>query len=77
MTLRVTFDPTSETEEFEWSDDKMVKLTFSLTNNESWAVNLLNESLEFNKREIRYNNRLIHNKTIKRFLDLLRLVQNV
>ena len=73
MTLRVTFDPTSETEEFEWSDDKMVKLTFSLTNNESWAVNVLNESLEFNRREIRYNNRLSHNETFKRLLDLLRL----
>ena len=40
-------------EEFDWSDDKFVRLTFNLTNADSWAVNVLNESLDFNRREIR------------------------
>jgi hypothetical protein len=30
LVLRVTFDPTSETEEFEWTDDKILRLTFNL-----------------------------------------------
>jgi hypothetical protein len=49
----VTFDPRNENEEFDWSDNKFVRLTFNLTNAESWAVNVLNESLDFNRREIR------------------------
>jgi hypothetical protein len=53
LTLRVTFDPRNENEEFDWSDNKFVRLTFNLTNAESWAVNVLNESLDFNRREIR------------------------
>ena len=47
------FDPSSETEESDWSDDDVLKLTFNLTNVDSWAVKVLNESLEFTRREIR------------------------
>jgi hypothetical protein len=53
LTLHITFDPASETEEDEWTDDKLVILTFNLTNTDSWAVNVLNESLTFTKKDIK------------------------
>ena len=53
LTLHVTFDPDSETEEDEWTDDKLVTLTFYLTNFDSWAVKVLDDSLTFNKKDIK------------------------
>lgn len=49
----MTFDPSNEIEEDLWREDQVVALTFNLTNADSWAVLILNETLIFKRSEIK------------------------
>jgi len=58
ISLRLSFN-SSTGEEADWPEDQKVVLTFGLSNPDSWAVEILNQSLTFDYDQIRRRKRLV------------------
>ena len=46
LTMRLSFDKATE-EEANWPRDRLAMMTFNTTDEESWAIEILNDTLEF------------------------------
>ena len=46
LTMRLSFDEATE-EEADWPRDRLAVMTFDTTDEESWAIEILNDTLEF------------------------------
>lgn len=74
LTMRLSFDKATE-EEANWPRDRLAMMTFNTTDEESWAIQILNVTLEFTFDQIRQRrsqSAMIKERQSRCFLDFLR-----
>ena len=71
LTMRLSFDKATE-EEANWPRDRLAMMTFNTTDEESWAIQILNVTLEFTFDQIRQRrsqSAMIKERQYRCFLD--------